>query len=108
MSTQIKNAKRFRVRILNPPHGHTDQTSLAHARRYVKRGVAEWENGALRFLAVPLAGLGAKVTLPPPALLKPDARGECTGALDRPFVSWPLKPRRNAGRVVVEGRWDAI
>jgi hypothetical protein len=48
-----KNPKKIRVEILNPVAG-CGYTSLAHARRYVKRGRAEWANDAgvtkLRFV----------------------------------------------------------
>jgi hypothetical protein len=44
-----QNSKRIRIRIL----GHTSgcgHTSLAHARRYVRRGLAEWiDDTAIRF-----------------------------------------------------------
>jgi hypothetical protein len=45
-----RNAKRVRISILNPPHGCQPTTSLEHARRYVRRGTAEWDNGQLRFI----------------------------------------------------------
>lgn len=44
-----QKSKKVRIRILNPISG-CGHTSLAHARRYVKRGVAEWVSGAIRFL----------------------------------------------------------
>lgn len=45
-----RNAKRVRIQILNPPEGCQANTSLEHARRYVKRGTAEWDGGAIRFI----------------------------------------------------------
>jgi hypothetical protein len=50
-----KNAKRIRIVIIDPLPGHRDQTSLEHARRYVKRGLAYWvESGrSIRFGRIP-------------------------------------------------------
>jgi hypothetical protein len=45
-----KDAKRITIQISNPPAGMKDCTSLAHARRYVRRGLAEWQGGTLRFI----------------------------------------------------------
>jgi hypothetical protein len=45
-----RDAKRITVQICNPPAGMKDCTSLAHARRYVRRGIAEWQGGSLRFI----------------------------------------------------------
>jgi hypothetical protein len=45
-----QKAKRIRIVIMNPPDGHQAMTSLAHAKRYVARGRAEWDGGAIRFV----------------------------------------------------------
>ena len=43
------SSKKIRIQILNPKSG-CGHTSLAHAKRYVRRGVAEWVGGDIRFL----------------------------------------------------------
>jgi hypothetical protein len=44
------NSKRIRIVITNPPPGSQPTTSLEHARRYVRRGTAEWNGSELRFI----------------------------------------------------------
>lgn len=50
MSTHSQKSKRIRIAIIDPPEGTRDCTSLAHARRYVARGAAEWVGAAIRFV----------------------------------------------------------
>jgi hypothetical protein len=45
-----RNAKRVRISIINPPSGCQSSTSLEHARRYVRRGTAEWAGNSIQFI----------------------------------------------------------
>lgn len=56
MYPTTKNSKRIGIRILNPQSG-CGHTSLQHARRYVRRGIAEWVDGAIRFIGQERPGL---------------------------------------------------
>lgn len=61
-----RNAKRIPVRVLNPMPGGAPYTSLAHARRYVNRGVARFtESGALEFLHRRAAENGPQMDVAP-------------------------------------------
>jgi hypothetical protein len=42
-------AKKVKIKIVNPISG-CGFTSLEHARRYVRRGQAEWVDGMIRFI----------------------------------------------------------
>jgi len=81
-----QKAKRIAVSIVNPPPGHRDVTSLAHAKRYVRDGVAEFVPGknAIEFKAIAKAELVQKLAqhVGPPL----DARAP------RPArVTWPAQ-----------------
>ena len=49
-SKMTSKASRIRIVITNPPEGCRNTTSLAHARRYERRGIARIVGGQLVFL----------------------------------------------------------
>ena len=59
-----QKAKRIAVSVINAPSGHRDVTSLAHARRYVKSGIARFVPGqnAIEFIPVAVMALEARLT----------------------------------------------
>lgn len=67
--------------VVNPPEGHQSTTSLAHAKRYVAKGLAEFVKGsnAIRFRDIPVQ---KHVRIGPPVnALKPRAA----------TVTWPAQ-----------------
>ena len=59
-----QKAKTIRIRVINAPVGHRDETSLAHARRYVRDGKARFVPGqkAIEFIPAAVKALEAKLT----------------------------------------------
>ena len=81
-----QKAKRIAVSVINPPLGHRNVTSLAHAKRYVRDGLAQFVAGqnAIEFKPVAKAELLVKLAAqqgPPVDALRP-----------RPArVTWPAQ-----------------
>lgn len=87
-TSKNQKSKRVRIRILNPVSG-CGHTSLAHARRFVRRGAAEWVDGAIRFVAAVRHTAAHGPSLPDSV--------PCSGVCDSGFEGFLTYPQPSRG-----------